>query len=75
MTCDHLIFFFNTSIREDQGKGKVQTPGDAQTLVSGSDKVSVAGDGETDDSGTVYCEYIFVVPLPNMTGTRSTEGK
>ena len=44
-----FFFFFNTSIREDQGKGKVQTPGDAQILVSGSDKVSVAEDDETDD--------------------------
>ena len=32
-------------------------------------------DDETNDSSPVYCEYTFIVPLPNITRTHSTEGK
>ena len=70
-----LNIFFNTSLRE--GQGKVQTPKDAQILIGSSDKVSVmeTEDDETNDSRPVYCEYAFIVHLPNITRTHSTEGK
>lgn len=34
-----------------------------------TNKVSMVGDAESNDSGPVYCEYIFIVHLPNITFT------
>lgn len=38
-----------------------------------TDKFSVVGDAESNDSGPAYCEYIFIVHLPTITFTQQVK--
>lgn len=51
--------------RLDGEQKKLKTPADAEFLMSGSDKVPVIEDAETNDSGPMHCEYIPIGHLPN----------